>query len=277
MGFCSTMMLSCEKEVSMTNQSGSGNSDVPELLIKTIDESPQGSIVTEYKYDHAKKLVSEQTTMFNISRGSKTSSILFFRDTQGRITKTAHKYDQPVDNILYDTVITLVYYEDPVSRKIHHTTTATTANGITVYDSVRYLYSALGKVVKTEHYTYRSNETRKKGNWFSWEFNSAGNLVKMEQYSDQTGTGIYGVDITYLFDYDDKVNPYYSGDDIRLETDWYSASPNNVIKQTVQVAQTHERYENLIFYDQHDIKGRPTLATHTPAFAPVVKTTFVYQ
>jgi hypothetical protein len=281
LGCCSSILLSCEKEVSMTNQNGAAFTDNHELLIKTIDDSPQGSIITEYKYDGTKKLVAENTTMTNTVLGTRTSSFLFSRDSQGRIIKTAHKYDQPVDNILYDTVITLVFYENASSTKIRYSKTATTANGITVYDSTLYSYNTTGKVVKTQHFTYRSSDppgtVQRLINWFNWEYNAVGNLVKMEQYSDQAGNGTHSIDIAYLFEYDNKINPYYSGDDIRLESDWYSASPNNVIKQTVQVSQTREQYDNYISYDQYDANGRPTTATHTPAFAPVINTKFFYQ
>jgi hypothetical protein len=99
----------------------------------------------------------------------------------------------------------------------------------------------------------------------------------MQQYSDQAGNGTFQLDISYSFEYDNKINPYYSGDDIRLEADWYSASPNNVIKQTVLIAQTKEQYDNMIAYDQYDVNGRPIMATHTPAYAPVIHTKFFYQ
>jgi YD repeat-containing protein len=274
-------MAACEKELSSTNHHDSNITDSQELLVKTIDESPGGSIITEYAYDQSSKLISERTTMTNTSVGTRTSSMIFYRDPQGRIIKTAHKYDQPVENILYDTVITLVHYENQNSTKILYTTAATTANGITVYDSTLYSYNASNKVIKTQHYTYRSNEPlgtpRKKSNWFSWDYNSVGNLIKMEQYSDPAGNGAYQVDITYTFEYDNKINPYYSGDDIRLEGDWYSASPNNVVKQTVHITQTREQYDNRISYDQYDASGRPKIATHTPAFAPVINTKFFYQ
>lgn len=274
-------MLSCEKEVSTGNRNQTDISDGQALLVKTIDESPQGSIITEYKYDASENLVFEHTTITSTSASPRTSSLTFFRDQQGRVIRTAQKYDQPVENILYDTIITLVAYENAGSDKIRFTKTMTTANGITVNDSTLYLYNASGKVTQTKHYVYRSNDARgtlpRLANWFTWEFNAGGNLIKMEQYSDQAGTGTYQVAITYLFEYDNKVNPYYSGDDIRLETDWYSASPNNVVKQTVRVSQTFEQYENRISYDQYGVNGKPETATHTPAFAPVVKTKFFYQ
>lgn len=265
----------------MANNNGAALTDGQEMLIKTIDESSGGSITTEYKYDSNGKILSEYTTMTNSSVGTRTSSIFFYRDGSGRIFKTAQKYDQPVEHILYDTIITLVVYENGTSNRIKFSKTETTANGITVYDSVLYSYSTAGKVVKTQHYLYRSTDMPgtlpRQVNWFSWEYSDAGNLLRMQQYSDHAGNGNFELDISYTFEYDNKVNPYYSGDDIRLEADWYSASPNNVIKQTVLISQTKEQYDNLISYDQYDVKGRPKTATHTPRFAPVIHTKFFYQ
>jgi hypothetical protein len=281
LSLASSILLSCQKEVSMSDNNGTVLIDDAALLVKTFDESANGSITTEYKYDVSKKLVSERTSMTNTSVGTRTSSLYFYRDGLGRIIKTAHKYDQPIDNILYDTVVTSVIYETAISNKIVYSKTSTTANGITVYDSTRYAYNVDGKITRTEHFTYRQDDLPtippRRSNYFNWQYDATGNLIKMEQYSDFSGSGVFQLEIAYLFEYDNKINPYYSGDDIRLESDWYSASPNNVIKQTIQISQTREQYDNLISYDQYDGIGRPMTATHTPAWAPTVRTTFFYQ
>ncbi len=272
------LFVSCQKDISLDAQNTTVVNELlrgdenGELLVRMVSVSIPGSdsIVQEYQYDSAKQLAQESFSAISTQAGATkiySSITRFYRDASERVVKVAQKYGQPVEGIVYDTTFTYITYQNAGSKKIMYTITITKSGSKTAYDSTVYFYGTNNRVNKTQHFTGSIIDslsvTPKSQVYFTWQYESKGNLTKIEQFSDNNNNGNFELMISYEFKYDDKINPLFAQDDVRMEGGWGSvASPNNVLEQKVTPAGIGAGYTHQWFY-QYQINNRPATERFT--------------
>lgn len=221
--FLALYLTACQREASLPSEDHgtAGNDSTPAgLLIKTVSQwsnngVPFGdSIITEYAYNSAGKLISQQ------SPGD--SPTVYHRDALQRITKIATVQSGG------ETIYLNVFYTGASSSHIAYTLNGKSPG--TLLDSMAYTYTG-DHVQSISWYVYNNGVPQFSG-YRTIAFDTQGNVSSMDNYgADSTHN------IRYTFEYDNKPNPYYSpGDDVRLYLEWgYVCSPNNTVKQNNQI------------------------------------------
>jgi len=207
----------CQREISLPESSkGAGDSLTANLLVRSVSLWSDGttpaadSIVTEYTYNDSGRLIKKEVTGQH--------PIHYRRDAQQRVTG--------ITNVLPggDTAYTKVFYVSDSSMQVAYLLHGLFSSA-TPLDSMAYTYTG-GRVSSIYMYTYNSGMAVF-GGYQQWTFDAQGNAIQLKQYaSDST------LNMSYTFEYDNKVNPMYAADDARLPAEWgYTSSPNNIVKQ----------------------------------------------
>ena len=122
-----------------------------------------------------------------------------------------------------DSTVTNVYYsnQNEVAYTIlHH------VNNSSQKDSIVYEY-VNGKVSRINVF---SPSTSAQASYYNtYEFSNS-NITKVSSYNLQGAN--YEEGLSYTFEYDNKINPFFSNDDANLLYNWNTASKNNIVKQT---------------------------------------------
>ncbi len=236
--FAVVLLCGCQKELSLdrSNTRNTTLSDSSELLTKTISIEDGTTATTEFAYDTTRQLTREYYHTTSTSPGAKTysSHTIYTYDAQGRVFRIAHKENQTIENVLYDTSYAFVHYINGASDEISYTKRISVGNGKTFFDSVLYTYSNAHSIIKTEHYAYAAGQPvpSQPNIYYTWDYSAKGNLIERREYIPDTLSASYKLNFTYKFGYDDKVNPLAISK-VRLEKHWGAAvSPNNEITQT---------------------------------------------
>src|SRR6476620_6608751 len=229
--FLADLICSCQKETGVIlSETRTADDSTGILLVKRVIKYADATTTNDYSYDPNKKLVLTHTETTNNLTGTKqTSSLIFYRDDRGRVVKAALKYDQPRENILYDTIYTFNQFENTTSDKLVYSKKITSGNGIISIDSTTYQYNSNNQIIKTTNYIYSPNQQILSADaYYIWDYDTKGNLIQLRQYSNNAGN--FELVITYQFRYDDKLNPMPHENSL-IEWDWTSVSTNNVIEQ----------------------------------------------
>jgi YD repeat-containing protein len=237
LGFSSLLLFSCLKEFSLENQQLQNPDTLlaTGLLEKMISVTQPGntdSLIQEFRYDDAGRLVRENTTAKYLDGSgsliTRRSQALYERDANHRIFRITRigVFSDLSNNI--DTLIENVIYEGAGSSRI-----VSLGDSNTVFE-----YDANNRVVKTM--TYQRFPTPadplKLVVFHQYSYDAVGNMTKREEFNDQDNNGSFELGITYSFEYDGHINPFHPTDDALIEWTWTRISPANVLKQKNDVA-----------------------------------------
>ena len=142
-------LYSCQQGVDYAERNNPGN----ELLVKTVNRTGDDSIVTNYSYDQARRLVREKRDglFHGTNRGN---DILLVRNNAGILQKMIEKapYLQAVG---VDSVLTEYAY-DYSQKRYTYCIITTLQQGVSVRDSIVFIYDQAGKIVVDDHFQYVS-------------------------------------------------------------------------------------------------------------------------
>ena len=258
---CLIMFVSCQRETGA--ELLDNTSDDSGLLVKRVDESTEPGVpgkavaTSEYEYNSEKKLIR---TIINSAHGSITrhSDSRYTRDSKGRIMTIAATSQRLINGAPYqtlewpafDTVSTMVIYQDELSQKIKYIKRIIRSGEKTTIDSSLYDYDSNGHVKKIIIFylpfgVHLPGEQLMSSGYSAWTFNAKGSLMQLEEYGEANGN--FFLQIRYRFEYDNKINPLFTNEYVFLYN-WFDLSPNNVVKQKVYIPAYGEDYDNTATY-----------------------------
>ncbi len=145
-------LFSCQKEISKEipgNKPGDNNSNIGDLLVKTISRVRTDSIVTIYYYDVAKRWTG--TSTYGIWGGySQESRFMIIRNADGIISKIVHK-SPVISSYGYDSIHYVVSYDAAQSRYAY-IVGYNISTDPTYLDSTVFEYDNSGRVAGKRYY-----------------------------------------------------------------------------------------------------------------------------
>jgi hypothetical protein len=229
------IFCSCQKELSFEdntngnpgggNTGGNSNGD---LLVKTVAESSSGTVTTDFEYDPSKRLIS--MTVTGTRQGVDLGSVVNIRrNTSGNITQIVQKSALLAQSGL-DSTATDVYY-DAASSRYAYSISQLSMFGISIIDSMPFIYDASGKVIALEDWLTNagSGPAVQVVSKFEYEYGANGNITSMSAFTLDPNTNSLQKIATYVRGFDDKPNPLHLMNEAFVlgNPDYYST--NNVI------------------------------------------------
>ena len=225
----SCLFLACLLAVTISCNKSGGNLEthdadgtvLDKVTKTTIYGSTTASENIEYKYDAAGKMISE---------GDKK----YVRDAKGRIIKVLL-----LPNGTNRTDIN-VFYTDNSSLKVAYTITNLSGNPSAV-DSTVYERDNIGRIIKIASYFSEQGRIYFKDVFYKLFYDENQNLARFEKYNYSGEAIVYCGGFSYTV-YDNKINPAYSEDEVRM---FYGAelflnsSKNNVIASNGNYSKSH--------------------------------------
>ena len=251
--------------------SSRNQSNPSELLIKMVAITGNETLESNFTYDSRNHLLSEYQT--GIENGVAVDNYKkYYRDTTGKIIKTAAKTKQNAD-----TVYTAVVYDDYYTHTFLHTLSNFKIQGNTVRDSVVYVYDGNGNVGIQK--IFRLKDTGLYGLYEQHGYSySGGNLVVVKDFVDSSNTSILIVAGIRHFTYDTRINPLKLNNEAVLTGKPESASANNLIAIELEnklSAADNFKVENKLFYSN---SRRPAYGTSIKSpLGIVTRITYYYK
>ena len=215
------LTVSCNKSGGHLDTHHNDGNILDKIIKTTIYSSAAASESIEYKYDVAGKMISE---------GDKK----YIRDANGRIIKVLL-----LANATNRTDIN-VFYTDNTSLKVAYTLSNLSGNPSAV-DSTVYDRDNTGRIVKIASYFSSDGTTFIKDLFYKLFYDERQNLARFEKYSYSGEAIIYCGGFSYTV-YDDKINPAYSDDEVRMfygSELFLNSSKNNVIAANGNYSKSH--------------------------------------
>lgn len=191
------------------------------IIKTTIYTSTTRSESLEYKYDVSGKIISE---------GNKK----YTRDAKGRIVNILL-----LPNGTNRTDIN-VFYTDNSSLKVDYTL-CNLAGIPSAVDSTVYDRDNTGRLIQITSYTFNGDGIFIKDIFYKLFYDENQNLARLEKYSYNGGAIIYCGRFSYTV-YDNKINPAYSDDEVRMfygSELFLNTSKNNVIASNGNYSKSH--------------------------------------
>ena len=213
--------ISCNKSDSNLETNDDDGSVLDKITKTTIYGSTTTSENIEYKYDGAGKIISE---------GGKK----YVRDVKGRIIKVLL-----LPNGTNRTDIN-VFYRDNSSLKVAYTLTKLSGNPSAI-DSTVYERDNIGRVIKIASYYSDQGGTYLKDVFYKLFYDENQNLARFEKFNYSGEAIVYCGGFSYTV-YDNKINPAYSDDEVRMfygSELFLNSSKNNVIASNGNYSKSH--------------------------------------
>lgn len=259
-GMIIVVLLSCRREMSSERALPPDDSGI---LFKRVDTSTEPGVVTigvstsVYEYNSKSRLVKQIFTAGSGGR-SRSSQSRYTRDDKNRIIsieaesqelENGAPYETP-EGPAFDTTVSNIVYQDEGSVKVSYIKAVTRSGERTFIDSTVYQYDSHAHVKRTTGYylpwgIHQAGEAPVSSGYTEWTFSEDGSLTQIEQYAQTNGTA--NLQIRYRFEYDDKINPLFTKEDVFINN-WFDVSPHNVVKQNVYIPVTNENYDNTAVY-----------------------------
>lgn len=214
---CIILLIACQKQSAVSKEPAENSGQVLSAIIKKtlFNSNLAYNEKILFEYDASGKLIME---------GEKH----YYRDEQGRI---AH-ISLPPNNTNRREIS--VHYTDANSNMVAFTFCHFKAAGnrgedsLSGYDSIVYVHDG-GRLSKMLEYFSDNGINYTHYFTYNFTYDESGNIRETSKYkTDGSACYIYSYD-----SYDDKINPLYSNDEVRmLETFWNAGniSPNNLVK-----------------------------------------------
>lgn len=244
------LLVACQKSDNSLNRVSETG-----LLVKQVDKTGQDSMVTEYFYDASDRLIEEKTRLRTVKYTRNQAGKIINISSVGRLSDLS-----PV----IDTIVVDVIYKQ---------------NGLVDMlgdSSIQYIHDGLGRITRTNYFAHSGDA--EPDTYGLWSYDGSGNLHQIFFYKKGSlGTNDYN--IAYAFEYDNKLNPLLSADQVLLPFKWgLAVSPNNVTRQvTFYGANNPVVDQNTIVY-QYKSTGVPEMAEFNSTAVQGTKyTTYYYQ
>jgi hypothetical protein len=252
--FLIVLLVSCKKG---SQTSGNDTENSTQTLYKIVQtrfyaSGPTSSETIDYEYDDAGKIIVE---------GAKH----YYRDDKERIIKITMPPNSSNRRTIY------VHYADASSKTVAYTichfnappNTGISNDSLPGHDSIVYQHEN-GRLIKMLEYFSGDGISFAADFYHTLSYDEKGNLRQVSRIGDNCLI-IYRYNV-----YDDRVNPQYSDDEVRiLETFWGmgNISPNNLISGN-SVGSNHFEYR---------ADGRPRSCTVSENGRDDVKITYHYK
>lgn len=233
--YCALFAMSCQKQLSSVDISNGGDTTLSpntgNLLGKMISVSNTrytnaslsntnytDSEVIIFSYDAQNRLVGETQNSYTYdsasnTAGSSTYFNTFIRDGLGRVTRFYYGGRNGGTGMV-DSFYTDYYYVSSTSPLVAYEKPGGA-------DSNAYRRNAAGQVERIDDYSY-SNGNFTLGGYQVFLYDANNNTTKINVYgfSDENGLHTDSLAFTYTYQYDNYVNPLYTGDDIMPQWIW---------------------------------------------------------
>lgn len=200
------LAIGCQKEMIQIQEEPSIANAKKGLLQKIeVISSATKEVYLQYLYEYNDSGKPSRITVTNLVPRNGvmvavTASSTFLRDAQGRTT-----------TILYapDTLATKARFEyEGGSQRLRYANTYKRFGATeVVLDSTVFTYNAQNQIERTSQFMRQSNGTYKQYGYQDYTWDTRGNLLTKQTYSDNDNNGIFEVSIKYTWEYDEHVNP----------------------------------------------------------------------
>jgi hypothetical protein len=237
------------------------------VLTQMIQIDRGDSAVTTMSYDKEGRLAGEETSRKAIDQNGALRTYiqrsLYKRDEQGRVIQMILSTEAPgvpAYSEIYDH-----FYTGATSRQLSHTLRTYELSGSIVKDSTAYIYSA-SKISRIEHYQSEDDAAPRLLTYDELTYDARANIIKVVRSEDYAGSGTFqSYDIRA--DYDIKINPQFTQDDVFITQLNKYKSPNNLTKVSYGPESAVIKYE-------YRTDGRPVRSV-VPATS--LETVYVYS
>lgn len=213
--FAGFMITSCHKEPAEMVTPETNDQQLVKVVKTTHFSSFNYDDVIEYRYNDAGKLIREGVTNY-------------YRDNNQRITRILN----PPNNT--NRMDTYVFYADETSGKVAYTICNYEAGGNAYRDSNSYIHNEEGLLVKLMNYTTSDKGIFYLYHYYELVYDTSKNLAHLKSFTVNNGlVQICGGWFDYA-GYDNRINPLYSGDEVRMLENLLevgNSSPNNFTSQ----------------------------------------------
>jgi len=200
----------------------------------TLSSGVELTDVMKYGYDEDGRMIAEGTKKY-------------FRDEKGRIYRISLPENPSNRRDIY------VYYNAPLSEKVSHTICNFVGTPYQFYDSIVYEHDSKGNLVSLVKYISQDGGPIQQYQQDQINYDEMGNIDRLRNYTINAAAFLLCGDFHFT-DYDGKVNPVHSTDEVRvLENGWglSNISSGNMMVINNSICKTYQY--------RHD--GRPRSAT----------------
>lgn len=272
----SLCIISCQKEIDSrtANNGGGGGSNNGGLFVKMVARSGTDSTVSNLGYNSSNKLIS--MTSNGVDGGMPFDlRQTFIRNSQGIITQIITK-SSDFSQIGVDSAIARVNYNSASGRYTSRIT-GYSFLGLTIKDSVVFLYDANGKVITEEQFIdqgFGSGYEKMTKNEYTYTGN---NIATIKSSTYDMSTSSYDVQYTQTLTYDTKASPLILGNEAFAigSPNWYST--NNTIKSVIVVPNNPSANEIQDITYVYNSFNKPASATTVVQGGPTANLTFTYN
>lgn len=221
------LLFSCEKERSFDPDNNTPGGNVGSgLLDRTVTKFGTDSITTSYEYDAQKRLILYKSGGMFLGTSGEVQ-LKFVRNAQGIIQKSILKTDF-FASMGIDSIVRTVHYD--VSKARYSSMAAAYFDGSdNVQDSTVFTYNAAGKIVGVEYFYDYATGTYMRDGKSEYTYDAAGNVSKEKNYGYN---GTYEPYDESVYEFDNKINPIFLGNEGFVLGDIITFSPNNQTKKT---------------------------------------------
>lgn len=213
--------ISCNKSGGNLESHNNEGIILDKIIKTTIYNSTTTSESIEYKHDFSGKMISE---------GNKK----YTRDAKGRIINILFLPNETNRNDIN------VFYRDNSSLKVAYTL-CNLAGIPSAVDSTVYERDNSGRIIQITSYVSNGDGIFIKDIFYKLFYDEYQNLARFEKYSYNGGAIIYCGRFSYTV-YDNKINPAYSNDEVRMfygSELFLNTSKNNVIASNGRYSRSH--------------------------------------
>jgi len=203
-----------------------------------------------FDYDDAGKIIAE-------------GKMHYYRDAQERITRIT----QPLWGV--DDFSSYVFYSDALSGKVSYVAYGSSRLGYT--DSVSYLHDSQGRVSKMmDYYFFDDRDSFVLIAYYLLEYNEKSNLRQITRYA-LDGNRFILCALSQYDEYDTKVNPLYSDDEVRLLENFWGLG--NVSANNVRFTEHNNFHEEYKYRDD----GKPISCSITKDGKEIYRAGYFYK
>jgi hypothetical protein len=222
------LLFSCEKERSFDPNSNNAGGNVGSgLLDRTVTKFGTDSITTSYDYDGQKRLILYKSGGSFLGTFAEVQ-LKFVRNAQGIIQKSILKTDF-FASMGIDSILRIVHYD--VSKARYTSMAAAYFDGSDdVQDSTVFIYNTAGKITGIEYFSDYGTGTYDRDGKTEYTYDASGNVTKEKNYGYNAGA--YEAYDESVYEFDNKTNPIFLGNEGFVLGDIITFSPNNQTKKT---------------------------------------------
>jgi len=266
------ILTSCQREVSIIQRTN----DEP-LLVKivTVTAPQNDSTIVTYDYDNDRRMVKETYYHRYVTPSGTVmlpSWLEFTRDASGRIIRIKGVGRSVMNPTVEITNFGTVYYVNDTSSKVAYLTNDHNDN------KTMFQYNSAGQVVRTEDYQrLPATAPLRMVVYHLYQYDGADNMIERKEYTDQDNDGSFEFNIGARLQYDGKINPSYRVDDALFEDRWLDVSPANFLKMFVDNPHPLSIQDTVSNQFTYRSDGRPQTAIVSGNSIPQSFRTYFYQ